>query len=121
MTKNFIYVQEDPNGYGDETHDSYIYQYNLNTGDLKVVMELDHRRQAPDAAKYNVGGTSKFGDWEYGALIDVSDIVGTPDTFLLYPQPHTWRGAKYAGVDGGSKRRTEDQASQVLVVKGLPR
>jgi hypothetical protein len=121
VTKNFIYVQEDPNGYGDETHDGYIYQYNLSTGEIKVVMELDHRRQAPDAATYNVGGTSKFGDWEYGAMLDVSDLLGIPDTFLLNIQPHTWRGAKYAGVDGGSKRRTENQASQVLVVKGLPR
>ncbi len=29
VTKNYVYIQEDPNTYGDETHDSYIYQYNI--------------------------------------------------------------------------------------------
>jgi len=125
-TKNYVYVQEDPNSYGDETHDGYIYQYNIATGDLKVVMELDHRRTAADAAKYNVGGQSRFGQWEYGALIDVSQELGMDDTFLLYPQPHTWLDAKYQGVDGGVRRNvstdpTARQGSQVLVIKGLPR
>jgi hypothetical protein len=39
---------------------------------MKVVVELDHRRTA-DAAKYNVGKPSGLGDWEYRALIDVSE------------------------------------------------
>lgn len=121
VTKNYVYVQEDANGYGDETHDAYIYQYNITTKDLKVVVELDHRRTATDAAKYNVGGTSKFGSWEYGALIDVSDQVGIPDTFMLSIQPHTWTGAKYKGVDGGTNRPNEQQASQIVVIKGLAR
>jgi hypothetical protein len=30
-TTNYLYFMEDPNGYGDETHDSYLYQYNLGT------------------------------------------------------------------------------------------
>ena len=121
VTKNYVYVQEDANGYGDETHDAYIYQYNIATKQLKVVVELDHRRTATDAAKYNVGGTSKFGDWEYGALIDVSEQLGIDDTFLLSVQPHTWRGKKYKGVDGGTNRPNEDQASQIVLIKGLAR
>ncbi|KAF2332473.1 PhoX family protein [Flavobacterium daemonense] len=121
VTKNYVYVQEDANGYGDETHDAYIYQYNIATKDLKVVVELDHRRTAADAAKYNVGGTSKFGDWEYGALIDVSEQVGIADTFMLSVQPHTWTGAKYKSPDGGKNRPDEQQASQIVVIKGLAR
>jgi hypothetical protein len=121
VTKNYVYVEEDANGYGDETHDGYIYQYNIATKQLKVVVELDHRRDATDAAKYNVGGTSKFGDWEYGALIDVSEQIGIDDTFLLSVQPHTWRGTKYKGVDGGTNRPNEDQASQIVIIKGLAR
>ena len=121
VTKNYVYVQEDANGYGDETHDAYIYQYNIATKALKVVVELDHRRTATDAAKYNIGGTSKFGDWEYGALIDVSEQLGIDDTFLLSVQPHTWRGTKYKGVDGGTNRPNEDQASQIVIIKGLAR
>jgi len=121
VTKNYVYVEEDANGYGDETHDAYIYQYNIATKQLKIVVELDHRRTATDAAKYNVGGTSKFGDWEYGGLIDVSEQLGIDDTFLLSVQPHSWKGEKYKGVDGGSGRPKEDQASQIVLIKGLAR
>jgi len=121
VTKNYVYVQEDANGYGDETHDAYIYQYNMATKQLKVVVELDHRRTATDAVKYNAGGTSKLGDWEYGAMIDVSEQLGIEDTFLLSVQPHTWRGTKYKGVDGGTNRPNEDQASQIVLIKGLAR
>jgi hypothetical protein len=121
VTKNYVYVQEDANGYGDETHDAYIYQYDIAKKQLKVVVELDHRRTAADAAKYNVGGTSAFGSWEYGALIDVSEQLGIEDTFLLSVQPHTWTGDKYKGVDGGTLRTSEKQASQIVVIKGLAR
>lgn len=121
VTKNYVYVQEDANGYGDETHDGYIYQYDIAKKTLKVVVELDHRRGAEDATKYNVGGFSKFGDWEYGALIDVSEQLGIDDTFLLSVQPHTWTGTRYKGADGGTLRTTEQQASQIVLIKGLAR
>jgi hypothetical protein len=64
---------------------------------------------------------SQFGDWEYGALIDISEQVGIEDTFMLSVQPHTWTGDKYKGVDGGTNRPNEKQASQILVLKGLAR
>jgi len=121
VTQNYVYIQEDANSYGDETHDAYIYQYNIASKELKKVMELDHRRTATDAAKYNVGGNSTFGSWEYGAMIDVSETIGINNTFMLCIQPHTWRGDKYKGVDGGSLRPNENQASQIVVIKGLPK
>ncbi len=127
VTSNYVYVQEDPNGYGDETHDSYIYQYNLATKEVKIVCELDHRRTAADKDMYNrdtktaAPAASKFGSWEYGALEDISDLVGIPNTFALAIQPHTWVGDKYKGVDGGSKRTSEWQGSQVVIIKGLPK
>ena len=121
VTTNYIYIMEDPNGYGDEKHDGYVYQYNLNTKQLTPIIELDHRRTAVDAAKYNVGGTSALGDWESSGMIDVSDVTGRPNTFMLGIQAHTWRGDKYKGVDGGSKRLSENQASQLILIEGLPR
>lgn len=121
VTKNYAYIQEDANGYGDETHDAYIYQYNLSTKQIKVVLELDHRRLETDAAKYNANGSSNKGAWEYGALIDVSEQLGIDDTFLLSVQPHTWTGTKYKGVDGGTLRTSEEQASQIVLIKGLAR
>jgi hypothetical protein len=130
-TKNFVYIQEDSNGYGTETHDAYIYQYNIATKELKVVFELDHNRNHP-TNKYLSAG-SAFGSWEYGALIDVSETIGIPDTFMLSIQPHSWRTPYFKnipmggttnngfGVDGGTLRSSEDQGSQVILIKGLPR
>jgi hypothetical protein len=54
-------------------------------------------------------------------MIDVSEQLGIDDTFLLSVQPHTWRGTKYKGVDGGTNRPNEDQASQIVLIKGLAR
>ncbi len=121
--ENYVYVQEDDNGYGDEAHDAYIYQYNIATKALKPVLQLDHRRTQPDAAIYNAVGARPEGKagWEYGALIDVSSDLGNRNTFMLSIQPHSWRAAKYAGVDGGTVRPTENQASMLVLVKGLPR
>jgi hypothetical protein len=131
--QNFVYIQEDANGYGDETHDAYIWQYNIATRELRPVIELDHRRDATDANRFNIGrsGTgatatysprrSTFGSWEYGAMEDVSDLLGQPNTFLVAIQPHTWIGARYRNADGGTLRPNEDQASQLVLIKGLPR
>lgn len=121
--QNYVYIQEDDNGYGDETHDAYIYQYNIATRELKPVLELDHRRTQPDAALYNAVGARPAGKagWEYGAMIDVSTQLGQPNTFMISLQPHSWRADKYRGVDGGTLRPTENQASMMVLVKGLPR
>lgn len=119
VTENYVYIQEDSNGYGDETHDAYIYQYNIATKELKVVFELDHKRTDP-TNKF-LSASSTFGSWEYGALIDVSETIGVPDTFMLSIQPHTWRTDAFKGVDGGSVRPNENQGSQVVLIKGLPR
>jgi hypothetical protein len=54
-------------------------------------------------------------------MIDVSAHLGQQDTFIIALQPHSWRGDKYRGVDGGTLRLTENQASMMVVVKGLPR
>jgi hypothetical protein len=120
---NYVYIQEDDNGYGDEAHDGYIYQYNIATKAIQPVLKLDHRRTATDAAKYNNVGAraaDKAG-WEYGAMIDISSQLGIDNTFMLSLQPHSWNGARYVNPDGGSIRTAENQASMLVVVKGLPR
>lgn len=116
VTTNYVYIQEDSNTYGAETHDAYIYQYNIATKELKKVVEIDHRRTDP---KFKA--TAAKGNWEYGSLVDVSDVIGIPNTFTLCIQPHTWREEAFKGKDGGSKRPTEDQGSQVVLIKGLPK
>ncbi|HYW31246.1 MAG TPA: hypothetical protein VE869_07025 [Gemmatimonas sp.] len=121
--QNYVYVQEDDNGYGDETHDGYIYQYNLATREFRPVLEMDHRRTQSDAALYNAVGARPAGKagWEFGAMIDVSTELGQNNTFILALQPHSWHAPKYRGVDGGTLRTTEDQASMLVLVRGLPR
>jgi len=120
VTENYAYIQEDPNTYGDEDHDAYIYQYNLTTKELKIAFELNHyRSDATLSAKFK--STATKGNWEYGALLDISDIVGDDETFLLNIQPHTWREDRFRNPDGGSIRVNENQASQILILRGLPR
>ena len=116
--QNYVYVQEDPNGYGDETHDSYIYQYDIRTGQMRVVMELDHRRSGDPI----LGGNSRFGSWEYGAMIDVSKETGIADAFIIQLQPHTWLEDRFRNVAGPhTALPNERQGSQAILVTGLPR
>lgn len=124
VTKNYVYIQEDPNGYGDETHDSYIYQYNIATKELKIVLEVDQMRGVVNPNNGNAlydKVDSKKGSAEFGGLIDISDIIGIPDVFMLNIQPHGWRGDKYKNPDKGSLRPDENQAGQTILLKGLPR
>lgn len=120
VARNFAYISEDPNGYGDETHDARVYQYDLRSGALRVVAELDHHR---GDAKYNnvAGARSSLGAWEFGSMLDLTEEVGIRDGFLLAIQPHTWTGDRYRAADGGTGRPNESQASQLVVLTGLER
>ena len=120
VTENYAYIQEDPNTYGDEQHDAYVYQYNLETGNLAKVFELNHHRDNPEL-RDKFQSTSTRGNWEYGALIDISDIIGVENTFLMNIQPHTWRREEFRNPDRGSIRVNENQGSQTVVIRGLPR
>ncbi|WP_254083748.1 hypothetical protein [Dawidia cretensis] len=121
VTKDYVYIQEDPNGYGDEAHDSYVYQYNIATKELKPVFELNHfRTDATLSAKF-MSATSAKGSWEYGSFIDISDIIGVENTFLLCVQMHSWKLPAFRNPDGGTVRPDENQGSMIVVVKGLPR
>ncbi|HEY9048812.1 MAG TPA: collagen-like protein [Ohtaekwangia sp.] len=119
VTTNYAYITEDPNQYAGIDHDAYLYQYNLKTGELKKVFELNHYRGQADAEA--IYGTSNFGGWEYGAMLDVSDILGIPNTFTLNIQVHSWHSPYFKGVDGGSLATSFDEGSQIVVLHGLPR
>ncbi len=140
VTENFVYTQEDPNSFS-RGHTAYIYQSDLNGNSTRVVLEFVVRS---DLAKDgSVGGGSDTEEFdrdsgEYGALIDISDKVGIPDTFLLALQPHYWESDDFLGLDGhdlrtnpgaiaaaeareGFSPREDDQGSQVIILRGLPR
>ncbi|MDT0539594.1 MULTISPECIES: phosphatase [Croceitalea] len=89
VTENYAYVQEDPNGYADLNPEiqgfAKLWQYNLNTGEVKEVMECNQE----GAAALGYGVTSS--NWEITGLIDVTDIIGASEpTFVGGAQVHGW-------------------------------
>ncbi|MEH6658420.1 hypothetical protein [Leeuwenhoekiella marinoflava] len=115
VTENFIYTQEDPNSFS-RGHSAYIYQSDLNGNNTSVVLEFVVRQDlAPN-------GTGLSG--EYGALIDISDKVGQPGTFILNLQPHYWRDDSFRGRDGHTftdGTYEDNQGGQIVLLQGLPR
>ena len=126
VTENYVYTQEDPNSDA-RNHTAYIYQSDLDGNNIQPVMEfIIDSNVAPDDVEIR--------DAEYGALIDVSDKVGEPDTFLLALQPHYWTDARFSQLDGHEITesdcadfggigfcREDNQASQIVILRGLPR
>ncbi len=123
VTQNYAYIQEDPNGIEDfkpaAAHYARLYQYNLNTGALKVVLECDQTKAA--AAGY--GNLDKM--WEITGMIDISDVIDVDDTFLLITQNHGWEKADgtpftdpKANPDLANSRK---EGSMLYVIKGLER
>jgi hypothetical protein len=49
-------------------------------------------------------------------MIDVSEQLGIDDTFIKCSASYLER-TKYKGVDGGTNRPNEDQASQIVLIK----
>lgn len=121
-TENYVYIQEDGDSYYTaSTHDSYIWQYNIGNKENKPFINMNHKRG--DAAwntKYNPGGETKFGSWEWGAMWDISDIIGVPNTFLANIHPHTWQENKYLNADG-SGTNTNKEGGQTIILRNVPR
>ncbi len=114
VTEHFIYTQEDPNSFS-RGHSAQIYQSDLNGNNPLKVMELVVRQDLDPNKSTSFSG-------EYGSLIDVSDKVGVADTFILAVQPHYWESPDFMNLDGHTNSiREDDQASQIVIIKGLPR
>ncbi|MDI9877885.1 hypothetical protein [Flectobacillus longus] len=133
VTENYVYIQEDGDSfYADNKHDGRVWQYNIATKALKPMIEMNHRRtDATFNAKYNPLNVNTLSSWEYGAMYDISDLVGIPGTFLLNVHPHTWRDMKYSNPDGSNstvaKSITDSstgsyaEGGQVVILSGVPR
>ena len=123
VTENFIYLQEDPNSF-DRGHAAYIYQSDLNGNNIKVVLEMVIRQDLDPTGSTGLSG-------EYGALEDISDKIGVPNTFLLNLQPHYWESEDFKNLDGhdmttrpeaiAQGAREDDQGGQIVILRGLPR
>lgn len=117
VTKDYAYIMEDPNGYpdtADKTHFPYLYQYNLNTKALKVVLECDQNT----AATAGMGSASNI--WELTGMIDVSDVIGVEGSFLICTQNHGWTNSAFTDAEAVSNPDSSE-GSQLFLIKGLER
>ncbi|WP_426492215.1 hypothetical protein [Hymenobacter sp. 102] len=124
VTKEYVYIQEDGDSfYANNKHDGRVWQYGLGSKQLKPMLEMNHRRtDATFNAKYNKSNDQRLSSWEYGAMQDISDLVGVPNTFLLNLHPHTWQDDKYLNADGSSETRNKNkEGGQVVIVRGVQR
>ncbi|MBC7891939.1 MAG: hypothetical protein H7Y12_07010 [Sphingobacteriaceae bacterium] len=131
VTKDFVYIQEDGDSfYPANKHDGTIWQYGMSTKQLKAMIQMDHRRtDATFNAKYNPVNSALLSSWEYGAMYDISDLVGSPNTFMVNIHPHTWRDMKYSNADGSSVSKATSitdaatgsfaEGGQTIIVRGV--
>ena len=122
VTENYVYIQEDGDSYyADAKHDSYVWQYNIATKQNKPWLNMNHKRT--DTAwntLYNQTGETKLGSWEFGAMQDISDIIGVPNTFTLNIHPHTWQLDKFKNADG-SGTTTNKEGGQTVIIRNVER
>ncbi|QZK91488.1 PhoX family protein [Flavobacterium sp. CHNK8] len=122
VTENFVYTQEDGDSfYTAAKHDSYIWQYNIASKVNKPWLTMNHKRT--DAAwntAYNQANEMRFGSWEYGAMEDISDIIGVPNTFIVNIHPHTWQKDAFLNADG-SGLNTNKEGGQTLIIRNVQR
>jgi hypothetical protein len=121
-TENYVYIQEDGDSYYNASqHDSYVWQYTIASKQYKPFINMNHKRN--DAAwnsKYNTVNEPRKGSWEYGAMVDVSNLTRVPGTFILNIHPHTWQSNAFANADG-SGLNTNIEGGQTVILKNVPR
>lgn len=121
-TTNFVYIQEDgDNFYAGANHNSLIWQYDIATGTKKKFMDTKNRVLA--GSKYNPNSDLRYGLWEFGAMTDISDVIGVPGTFTLNLHVHSWReGNRYLNPSKASTAvEAYNAGGQMLLLTGVPR
>lgn len=119
VTENFVYIQEDGDSYYPAaTHDSYIWQYSIGTKQYKPWLNMRNNDPAIKA-KYNTM-TDKYGAWEYGAMEDISDLVGVPGTFMVNIHSHTWQSDKFVDADKAGVNKNKE-GGQIVVIRNVQR
>lgn len=119
VTENYVYIQEDPNGYFDapeKTHYASLYQYNIATGELKKVLECD---QIAAAAQ---GYGSENSVWEITGMIDISAQTGKPGSFIVITQNHGWEpadGSAFTDPNANPDPNSRKEGSVLYVIEGL--
>jgi hypothetical protein len=120
VTNNYVYIQEDGDSFfPGATHNSLIWQYDIATGTKKRMVDL---RNKVASSQYNPANDQRFATWEWGAMIDISDVIGEPNTFLVNIHAHTWvDGDKYLNPSKAISVQPYKSGGQTLILKGVPR
>lgn len=120
-TQNFVYIQEDgSSGYNGAKHDSYIWQYDIAKGTKKPFITMRNRALA--GTRFNPSNNTEFGIWEYGAMVDISDVVGVPNTFTLNVQSHSWvENNRFLNPSKAAAAQTYKAGGQTLILSNVPR
>jgi hypothetical protein len=128
VTENYVYIQEDGDSYWPEaTHNSLIWQYDIATGTKKVFMDMAHKDAAFLGSKYNPTSAanpnqSKFGIWEHGAMVDISNVIGVPGTFTINIHAHTWvEDNKFLNPSDAKSVQPYKSGGQTLILTNVPR
>ena len=128
VTENFVYIQEDGDSFFQEaTHNSLIWQYDIAAGTKKIFMDMTHGDTAMLNSKYNPAVATntnrlKFGAWEHGAMVDISDVIGVPGTFTINIHSHTWvEDNKFLNPSKATSVQSYKSGGQTLILKNVPR
>jgi len=122
VTQNYVYIQEDGDSFfPGATHNSLIWQYDIATGTKKKMIDL--RNQVLGNTKYNPANDQRFAAWEWGAMVDISDIIGVPNTFTVNIHPHSWvENDRFLNPSKAVNNIQSYKAGgQTLILKGVPR
>lgn len=120
VTKNYVYIQEDGDSFfPGASHNSLIWQYDIATGTKKKMIDLKNKTIG---AKFNPTNDQRFATWEHGAMIDISETIGEPNTFLINIHAHTWvEGDRFLNPSKATSVQSYKAGGQTLVLKGVPR
>jgi len=121
VTENYVYIQEDGDSYYNAAkHDSYIWQYSIANKTYKPFLNMDHKRDdAAWVSRFYQNTERRLGCWEFGAMVDISNEIGVPNTFILNIHPHTWQKDKFVNPDGGGS--TNKEGGQTVILTNVPR
>lgn len=69
---------------------------------------------------YNTANNNRLGSWEYGAMEDISDVIGVPNTFIVNIHPHTWVNNDFKNADG-SGLTSNTEGGQTVIIRNVQR
>ncbi len=120
VTNNYVYIQEDGDSFfPGASHNSLIWQYDIATGTKKRMIDLTNKTAG---AVYNPANDQRFATWEHGAMIDISDVIGEANTFLINIHAHTWvDNNRFLNPSKAVSVQSYRSGGQTLILKGVPR